>query len=182
MSMRSCTFALGIFFSLIIPTLYGFKSHHNVKFKVDNRFFLSPLNFKAITHGGSHVSLTMSSRCEEYADLMKNKPRWGGRILGPIVRYFNAMFIYIIFSVILKLFNSFKTIRLNNLMDYVWNKDKSVGLLTVSNHHSFYDDPGVWAGLLPIWRMSPEQLRWSLCTEDVFFSVSLILCVLRITC
>jgi monolysocardiolipin acyltransferase len=42
-------------------------------------------------------------------------------------------------------------------------------MLTISNHLSVMDDPGLWAALLPWWRFRPNQMRWNLCTDDVFF-------------
>ena len=115
-----------------------------------------------------------SARCEQFAEFIETKPRWGGRILGPIVRYFNTIMIGVIFTIILRIRNKFSTIRSHILFGHIWNRPKTQGLLTVSNHKSFYDDPGLWAALLPWWRfdMNPK-LRWSLCTEDVFFAVSL---------
>ena len=113
----------------------------------------------------------MSSRCEVHAELIKNKPRWGGPLFGPIVRYINTIIVFLIFSFILKVLNSCQTIRLKILMNNIWRREKTRGLLTVSNHQSFYDDPGIWTAFLPLWRMRPEQVRWSLCTEDVFFAV-----------
>ena len=29
---------------------------------------------------------------------------------------------------------------------------------------------GLFASFLPWWRMRPEQIRWTICTEDVFFA------------
>eukprot|EP01035_Chromulina_nebulosa_P019900 gene19900-25855_t len=31
------------------------------------------------------------------------------------------------------------------------------------------DDPGIWAAILPWWKVTSNKLRWVLCTEDVFF-------------
>jgi len=56
-------------------------------------------------------------------------------------------------------------------MEQVWRREKGRPMLTVSNHQSVLDDPGLWCVLLPWWRMRPEQFRWSICTEDVFFAV-----------
>ena len=116
-------------------------------------------------------TLNMKSRCDIYAETTLSKPRWGGPILGPIVRFINNTITGIIFSIFLRLFNSFKTVRMKLLLNQVFKRSKGRGLLSVSNHQSILDDPGLWAACLPWWRIRPEQLRWSLCTEDVFFAV-----------
>ena len=110
------------------------------------------------------------NRCDEYAETVLKRPRWGGPILGPIVRYLNSCFIGILFGTILCILNSFKAFRRDILLNQVFRRDKGRGLLTVSNHMSVLDDPGLFAALLPWWRISPRRLRWVLCTEDVFFA------------
>lgn len=121
-----------------------------------------------------HRSLTLSStlnRCDQYAEVL-SKPRWGGRILGPIVRYLNTLMIGFLFSVILRVFNKFTSVRRELLVDKIFNREAGRGLLTVSNHQSMADDPGLFAALIPWWRISSKQMRWVLCTEDIFFFVS----------
>lgn len=121
-----------------------------------------------------HRSLSLSStvnRCDQYAEVL-SKPRWGGRILGPIVRYLNTLMIGFIFSVILRVFNKFTSVRKELLVDKIFNREEGRGLLTVSNHQSMADDPGLFAALIPWWRISSKQMRWVLCTEDIFFFVS----------
>lgn len=113
-----------------------------------------------------------SNRCDRFAEFLARGKRWGGPILGPIIRHINTIFIGLIFGFMLRIRNTFKSYRENILFDRIWNRPAQQGLLTVSNHKSFYDDPGLWAALLPWWRVLPHRLRWSLCTEDVFFSVS----------
>lgn len=81
------------------------------------------------------TSALFTSRCDEYAELVR-KPRWGGPILGPIVRRLNLYLVGSIFSIILKVLNRFKTHRLTDLMKYVWNRPKGTALLTVCNHQS----------------------------------------------
>ena len=115
-------------------------------------------------------SLSMN-RCDEYANNVLKQPRWGGPIIGPIVRYFNSVFIGISFSIILRIMNSFKAFRRHLLVNQIFNRERGRGLLTVSNHMSVMDDPGLFAALIPWWRISPRRLRWVLCTEDVFFAV-----------
>lgn len=88
------------------------------------------------------------------------------------VKYLNNFIVGTIFTIILKIRNRFSVRRKQNLLDAVYKRERGTGLLTISNHQSMLDDPGLWAALLPWWRTSPSRMRWSLCTEDVFFAVS----------
>lgn len=114
------------------------------------------------------------SRCELYVQRMRTlgRGRSFGPILGNIIRYLNQFCTCVLFSVLLRVFNRVKVHdrdRLDNLV--LENRADSRPLLSVSNHQSLLDDPGLWAAILPWWRMSPESVRWGVCTEDVFFAV-----------
>ncbi|KAJ1435213.1 hypothetical protein B484DRAFT_325682 [Ochromonadaceae sp. CCMP2298] len=85
------------------------------------------------------------------------------------MRYINDFLVGILCTVVLRVFNRFRAVRRNVLLDQVFQRPKGQGLLTVSNHQSVFDDPGLWGAILPFWRLRPERLRWSLCTEDIFF-------------
>ncbi|XP_020289699.1 tafazzin homolog [Pseudomyrmex gracilis] len=62
----------------------------------------------------------------------------------------------------------------------VYNKDiivraldfrpKNVPLITVSNHHSCFDDPGIWATLDFRHGMNRHKTRWSLAAHDICFT------------
>jgi hypothetical protein len=115
---------------------------------------------------------SMRNRCDEYADFVL-KPRWGGPVLGEIVRYFNTLFIGTVSVFILRVMNRFRVFRKEILINRIFNREKGRGLLTVSNHQSVFDDPGVLSAFIPLWRFffRSNRLRWVLCTEDVFFAV-----------
>ena len=118
-------------------------------------------------------SLNMISsydRCTEYAEYLK-KPRFGGKF-GSILRYLNIGMVATVFVFILRILNNLKVYGKENLMNLIWNRPKTQGLLTVSNHMSVMDDPGLWSAMLPWYRMRPEQMRWSVCTDDVFFCLN----------
>ncbi|CAM9662730.1 unnamed protein product, partial [Chrysoparadoxa australica] len=55
----------------------------------------------------------------------------------------------------------------------VFEREEGRGLLTVSNHMSVLDDPCLMSCLIPFWRMlfNVHKLRWSICTDDVYFAV-----------
>ncbi|XP_018309270.1 tafazzin homolog [Mycetomoellerius zeteki] len=49
-------------------------------------------------------------------------------------------------------------------------RPKNVPLITVSNHHSCFDDPGIWATLDPRHTFSRRKVRWSLAAHDICFT------------
>jgi monolysocardiolipin acyltransferase len=106
--------------------------------------------------------------------MVLGQPRWGGPAVGPVVRYLNSALVGVLFSFILGQLNTFEGFRLNRLIELVFQRPEGRPLLTVSNHQSILDDPGLWAKVLPWWRIRPEQMRWQVCTEDVFFGSKLL--------
>jgi len=115
--------------------------------------------------------VVVESKCDIYAKQLQSEMFQPGNFFYTCVGYVNNFIVGVIFSYILKIRNFFKVRRRDTLLDAVFHRRKGQGLLTVSNHQSILDDPGIWAAILPWWRMSPKKMRWSLCTEDVFFSV-----------
>ena len=156
----------------------------NSSFGVQRRTFKAtsslsrPVQFR-VTSSDDHTNngvrsfslLSSLTRCDKYAEVL-SKPRWGGPIIGPIVRYLNVSLIAFIFSVILRVFNKFTVVRKELLVNKIFNREKGRGLLTISNHQSMADDPGLLSAFIPWWRISSERMRWVLCTEDIFFYVS----------
>lgn len=119
---------------------------------------------------GPHRSLG-SQRCLDFnTRYLKQVRRW----YTPILQYMSQIMCYTVFGFVMKVMNRFHHHRLQVLHDLVYRRPKGQGLLTVSNHQSMADDAGLWAALLPLWRTLPSKLRWIICTEDVFFSVSFV--------
>ncbi|XP_043481212.1 tafazzin [Leptopilina heterotoma] len=50
------------------------------------------------------------------------------------------------------------------------SRPKNVPLITVSNHHSCFDDPGIWATLDLRYLLSRRKVRWSLAAHDICFT------------
>lgn len=120
------------------------------------------------------LTLYTSKRTDDYAKYMQENESWGGPIIGPIIRYLNSAVLGIVFSILFKIKNKFTVYGKDLLLKYIFkrnklNKGKKIPLLTVSNHKSMLDDPGLWT-LLPFLFMRPNKFRWVFCTEDVFFA------------
>ncbi|EZA59612.1 Tafazzin-like protein [Ooceraea biroi] len=49
-------------------------------------------------------------------------------------------------------------------------RPKNVPLITVSNHHSCFDDPGIWATLDFRHGIDRRKIRWSLAAQDICFT------------
>lgn len=138
---------------------------------------------RSITSSAAVELMTLASvqqrpnRSDLYAnDVMMRPHRWGGPVVGPLCRRLSIILVSIMSVVVLRVFNRFRVIRENTLKRLIFHRPKGKGLLTVSNHQSVVDDPGLWGALLPFWRISPEQMRWSLCTDNVFFYVCVFIC------
>ena len=72
---------------------------------------------------------------------------------------------------LLTLRNEVELTNAEALHRHVLARPPGVALITVANHNSVLDDPGLLALLLP-WaaRTTPERLRWSICTEEICFA------------
>lgn len=56
----------------------------------------------------------------------------------------------------------------------ITNKHTTAGLITVSNHRSLFDDPGVVSGILPWFiTLRPKYNRWGICSQEFCFNDAL---------
>ena len=113
-------------------------------------------------------------RCSQYIRDCRNRgpDRWGGSLFGGFVRYLNQVAVGLLFGVLMRVFNSVKVNNIERLLKQVETpREDGRPLLSISNHQSMIDDPGLWSGILPWWRIHPDKVRWSVCTEGVFFAI-----------
>ncbi|XP_034108944.1 tafazzin isoform X1 [Drosophila albomicans] len=73
-------------------------------------------------------------------------------------------------KVILVVLNHTKVYNKDRLIAAVGKRPKGVPLVTVSNHYSCFDDPGIW-GTLPISLVcNTMRIRWSMAAHDICFT------------
>ncbi len=136
--------------------------------RIGNSTLIFGRNFTSVRETTREVKSLGSEKCQQFAKILRESPPkintaikylinvTGGLLLTPIIRFMNRFTIY----------------NQDLLHEYIFNRPKGKALLTVSNHQSMLDDPGLLAALIPWWRMHPNHLRWALCTENIFFFVS----------
>ncbi|XP_017839414.1 tafazzin homolog isoform X2 [Drosophila busckii] len=76
-----------------------------------------------------------------------------------------------IFSkIILVVLNKTHVFNKERLVQEVSKRPKGIPLVTVSNHYSCFDDPGIW-GVLPFrYLCSTKYIRWSMAAHDICFT------------
>lgn len=73
-------------------------------------------------------------------------------------------------KIIIVWLNKTRVYNRETLVEAVGKRKKGVPLITVSNHHSCFDDPGLW-GVLPIKQICcKNSIRWSLTAHDICFT------------
>ncbi|KAF6215826.1 hypothetical protein GE061_000161 [Apolygus lucorum] len=66
--------------------------------------------------------------------------------------------------------NKSKCHNQNTFSKLLEGRPKNVPLITVSNHHSCFDDPGIWGCLKWKHLLSRTTMRWSLAAHDICFT------------
>ncbi|XP_017866990.1 PREDICTED: tafazzin homolog [Drosophila arizonae] len=76
----------------------------------------------------------------------------------------------IISKFVLILMNKTQVYNKERLMKAVAKRPKGIPLVTVSNHYSCFDDPGIW-GMLPMrYVCNTFRIRWSMAAHDICFT------------
>jgi len=61
--------------------------------------------------------------------------------------------------------------KYDDFIHLLLTKDSLTPIITVSNHRSIIDDPGLFASLLPYWmNIQPKFLRYTLCAQEYCFN------------
>lgn len=76
-------------------------------------------------------------------------------------------------KIIIKFFNNAKVHNRHVILKALNERPKNVPLITVSNHHSCFDDPGIWGTLNWSNLLRPSKMRWSLAAHDICFTQSM---------
>lgn len=66
--------------------------------------------------------------------------------------------------------NTTKVYNRDILIHALENRPRTVPLITVSNHYSCFDDPGLWGCLSLKHLLNREIMRWSLAAHDICFT------------
>ncbi len=108
---------------------------------------------------------------EAVADVMH--PPW-----GPLGRSITLGAVSTVARLVLHVLNKTEIHNHERLLDAVENRPPGAGLITVANHTSMFDDPGVLSILMPwswLW-FEPwlNRVRWSLCAREVCFKNELL--------
>lgn len=53
---------------------------------------------------------------------------------------------------------------------YLFNREDDVGVLTISNHQSVADDPGIWCGTIPLKFLTLDAIRTIVMAEEWYYS------------
>lgn len=97
---------------------------------------------------------------------------------GPLGRSITLGAVSTIARFVLHVLNKTEIHNHQRLLDAVENRPPGAGLITVANHTSMFDDPGVLSILMPwswLW-FEPwlNRVRWSLCAREVCFKNELL--------
>ncbi|CAH1101617.1 unnamed protein product [Psylliodes chrysocephalus] len=73
-------------------------------------------------------------------------------------------------KILIHLLNRTKVHNKNIINNVLENRPKQVPLITVSNHHSCFDDPGIWGTLRLKHLLNSRVMRWSLAAHDICYT------------
>ncbi|EDW47623.1 tafazzin homolog [Drosophila sechellia] len=87
-----------------------------------------------------------------------------------VVSQFVVSAVGIFSKVVLMLLNKPRVYNKERLIQLITKRPKGVPLVTVSNHYSCFDDPGLW-GCLPLGIVcNTYKIRWSMAAHDICFT------------
>lgn len=86
-------------------------------------------------------------------------------------------FITSIFRFLLSHFTKFIMTRMNktylhddnNNLRYLFDREDDIGVLTICNHQTVADDPGIWVGTIPLKKLTLDTMRTIMMTEEWYY-------------
>ena len=136
--------------------------------------FASPYSNNRKLHENNEQVLKQSKRKAATKKAMQRLPL--PQIRRPLGLFITRIFKFIIVSIaffVMKILNrTYLHDPNNNLEKYCFDRnDEDVGLLTISNHCSIMDDPGIWAGTLPLQKLTLNNMRNIVMVEESYYQL-----------
>ncbi|XP_025830284.1 tafazzin homolog isoform X2 [Agrilus planipennis] len=73
-------------------------------------------------------------------------------------------------KIVIRWLNKSKIFNLHIMSKALDERPKNTPIITVSNHHSCFDDPGLWGTLQVKHLIRPKVMRWSLAAHDICYT------------
>jgi len=100
-------------------------------------------------------------------DVDTNLPRRPyGRFITSIFRVLLAYYTKFIMTVMNKTYLHDE----NNNLRYLFDREDDVGVITISNHQTVADDPGIWVGTIPLKKLTLDTMRTIVMAEEWYYS------------
>lgn len=109
-------------------------------------------------------------RCEQYKWVftkLKNPPC--GTYIWKIASNITIACVGLFSRFLINYMNKNVCYNQDNLLKVLEKREKGVPLITVSNHLSCFDDPGIW-GCLGLNHFTYKNMRWSLAADNICFT------------
>lgn len=81
------------------------------------------------------------------------------------------VFIILVSAFIMRVINKTYLHDPGNNLKYLFDREDDVGILTISNHQSVMDDPGIWSGIIPARKLRLSALRTILVSQEWFYAL-----------
>ena len=115
----------------------------------------------------SHKNTSHANRLKRRQKIQSRRPL--GRIITAFIKFIITSTTFFVMKIMNKTYLHDSN---NNLKKYIFERNsKEVGLLTISNHCSVIDDPGIWCGTLPLRKLTLDNMRNIVMVEEAYYSL-----------